>query len=34
MPAEPLKGGISRCLINGKGMMIAHIYFKKDAPLP
>src|SRR3977135_2736957 len=29
MPAEPLKGGISRKLITGERMMIAHVYFKK-----
>jgi quercetin dioxygenase-like cupin family protein len=34
LPAEPLKGGISRRLIAGKGMMIAHVYFKKGDDVP
>jgi quercetin dioxygenase-like cupin family protein len=34
LPAEPLKGSISRRLITGKGMMIAHVYFKKGDEVP
>ena len=34
MPAEPLKGGISRRLISGKGVMIAHVYLKKGDEVP
>ena len=34
LPAEPLKGGISRRLITGKGMMIAHVYLKKGDEVP
>jgi len=34
IPAEPLKGGISRRLITGKGVMIAHIYLKKGDDVP
>jgi quercetin dioxygenase-like cupin family protein len=34
LPAEPLKGGISRRLISGKGMMIAHVYLKKGDDVP
>jgi quercetin dioxygenase-like cupin family protein len=34
LPAEPLKGGISRRLITGKGMMIAHVYLKKGDDVP
>jgi quercetin dioxygenase-like cupin family protein len=34
MPAEPLKGGISRKLITGERMMIAHVYFKKGDDVP
>jgi quercetin dioxygenase-like cupin family protein len=34
MSAEPLKGGLSRRLITGKRMMIAHVYFKKGADVP
>lgn len=34
MPAEPLKGGMSRRLISGKRMMIAHVYLKKGDDVP
>jgi len=34
MPAEPLKGGISRKLITAERMMIAHVYFKKGDDVP
>jgi quercetin dioxygenase-like cupin family protein len=34
LPAETLKGGISRRLITGKGMMIAHVYLKKGDDVP
>jgi quercetin dioxygenase-like cupin family protein len=34
MPAEQLKGGLSRRLITGDRMMIAHVYLKKDAVVP
>ena len=34
MPAEPLKGGITRRLITGERMMIAHVYFKKGDDVP
>ena len=34
LPAEPLKGGISRRLITGKGVMIAHVYLKKGDDVP
>ena len=34
LPAEPLRGGISRRLITGKGMMIAHVYLKKGDEVP
>jgi len=34
MPAEQLKGGLSRRLITGDRMMIAHVYLKKDAIVP
>jgi len=34
MPAEPLKGGMSRRLITGKRMMIAHVYLKKGDDVP
>ncbi len=34
MPAEPLKGGLSRRLITGERMMIAHVYLKKGAEVP
>jgi quercetin dioxygenase-like cupin family protein len=34
LPAEPLKGGLSRRLITGDRMMIAHVYFKKGDDVP
>jgi quercetin dioxygenase-like cupin family protein len=34
MPAEPLKPGLSRKLITGERMMIAHVYFKKGEVVP
>jgi quercetin dioxygenase-like cupin family protein len=34
MPAEPLKGSISRKLITADRMMIAHVYFKKGDDVP
>lgn len=34
LPAEPLRGGISRRLISGKGMMIAHVYLQKGDDVP
>ena len=34
MPAEKLKGGLSRKLITGERMMIAHVYFKKGDDVP
>src|SRR6202166_5045120 len=34
MTAEPLKGGISRRLIIGERMMIAHVYVKKVDDVP
>lgn len=34
MPAEQLKGGLTRKLITGDRMMIAHVYFKKGAEVP
>lgn len=34
MPAEPLKGGMSRKLITSERMMIAHVYFKKGDDVP
>jgi quercetin dioxygenase-like cupin family protein len=34
LPAEELKGGLSRRLITGDRMMIAHVYLKKDAVVP
>ena len=34
MPAEPLKGGITRKMISGDRMMIAHVYFKKGDDVP
>jgi len=34
MPAEPLKPGLSRKLISGERMMIAHVYFKKGEEVP
>ena len=34
LPAEPLKGTITRRLVTGKRMMIAHVYFKKGDDVP
>jgi quercetin dioxygenase-like cupin family protein len=34
MPAETLKGGLSRKLITGERMMIAHVHFKKGDDVP
>jgi quercetin dioxygenase-like cupin family protein len=34
LKAEPLKGTITRRLITGKRMMIAHVYFKKGDDVP
>jgi quercetin dioxygenase-like cupin family protein len=34
IPAEPLKGTISRRLISGERMMIAHVYLKKGDDVP
>ena len=34
IPAEPLKGTISRRLITGDRMMIAHVYLKKGDDVP
>ncbi|MBV8803922.1 MAG: cupin domain-containing protein [Sinobacteraceae bacterium] len=34
LPAEPLKGTISRKLITADRMMIAHVYFKKGDDVP
>jgi len=34
LPAEALKGGISRRLITGQGMMIAHLHLKKGDDVP
>jgi quercetin dioxygenase-like cupin family protein len=34
MPAEPLKGTITRKLITGDRMMIAHVYLKKGDDVP
>lgn len=34
MPAEPLKGTITRRLVTGERMMIAHVYFKKGDDVP
>jgi quercetin dioxygenase-like cupin family protein len=34
LPAENLKGGLTRKLITGDRMMIAHVYFKKGADVP
>jgi len=31
---EPLKGTISRRVITGERMMIAHVYLKKDDEVP
>ena len=34
IPAEPLKGTITRRLVTGERMMIAHVYFKKGDDVP
>lgn len=34
LTAEPLKGGITRRLVTGKDLMIAHVYFKKGDDVP
>jgi quercetin dioxygenase-like cupin family protein len=34
LPAEPLKGTLTRKLITGERMMIAHVYFKKGDDVP
>jgi len=34
LTAEPLKAGLSRRLITGERMMIAHVYLKKGADVP
>jgi len=34
MPAESLKGSISRKLVTSERMMIAHVYFKKGDDVP
>jgi quercetin dioxygenase-like cupin family protein len=34
IPAEPMKGGISRKLITSDRMMIAHVYLKKGDDVP
>jgi len=34
IPPESLKGGLSRRLITGDRMMIAHVYFKKGDDVP
>ena len=34
IPAEPMKGGITRRLITGDRMMIAHVYLKKGDDVP
>jgi quercetin dioxygenase-like cupin family protein len=34
MPAEQLKKGLSRKLITGERMMIAHVYLKKGEEVP
>jgi quercetin dioxygenase-like cupin family protein len=34
LPAEPLKGTISRRLVTGERMMIAHVYLKKGDDVP
>ena len=34
LSAEQLKGGLTRRLITGERMMIAHVYFKKGADVP
>jgi quercetin dioxygenase-like cupin family protein len=34
IPAEPLKKGLSRKLITGERMMIAHVYFESGEEVP
>jgi quercetin dioxygenase-like cupin family protein len=34
IPAEPLKGTISRRLVTGERLMLAHVYFKKGDDVP
>jgi quercetin dioxygenase-like cupin family protein len=34
LPAEQLKGGLTRRLITGERMMIAHVHFKKGDDVP
>jgi quercetin dioxygenase-like cupin family protein len=34
LPAEPLKGTISRKLVTGERMMIAHVYLKQGDDVP
>ncbi|MBV8854588.1 MAG: cupin domain-containing protein [Sinobacteraceae bacterium] len=34
IPAEPLRGTLSRKLISGQRSMIAHVYFKKGDDVP
>jgi quercetin dioxygenase-like cupin family protein len=34
IPAEPLKGTITRRLVTGERMMIAHVYLKKGDDVP
>src|SRR5579871_5955130 len=34
LPAEPLKGGITRRLVTGERMMIAHVYLKTGDDVP
>ena len=34
LPAEQLKGGLSRKLVTGERMMIAHVYLDKGAEVP
>src|ERR1700719_110871 len=34
IPTEPMKGGITRRLITGDRMMIAHVYLKKGDDVP
>jgi quercetin dioxygenase-like cupin family protein len=34
IPAEPLKGTITRKLVTGERMMIAHVYLKKGDDVP
>lgn len=34
LPAEPLKGTITRRMVTGERIMIAHVYFKKGDDVP